>query len=137
MKLDKLKNKVSHLVANGRLDLALNLISENDNSFEFSKSNQVIGLMGRLNSLNRDDRSGLITPQQSNMRRNQISHAILSLCDIREEIASINTKTKNTAVPVFEPKVSFKKIKSVLKGIRGDDNAINYYEAVDAIADLF
>ena len=136
MELKKLKNSVMDLIANNRIENALNFISLNDKSFKYSKTNEVMLLMSRFNALNRDDRLGTITNQQSNMRRNQIVQSILSICEIKE--GSVNLKGNlNIEKAVQLTGVSLKEIKSALKKLKNDKDDINYYEAVDILADLF
>ncbi len=132
MKLENLKKQVSVHIANNQLSEALNIISKNDNLFEYSKSSEVILLMGRLTSLKKDTMLGTLSNSNSNLEHNKIVSAILGMLNIKERAVKIqqNESTQHS-------KVSFSDIKKALKEIKGKNNKIYYYNAIDVLSDLF
>ena len=71
----KLKSmeKVRNLIASGRLDQALTLLSKEYNSTE------VIQLQERLSTLSRDNRMGILSNAEANLERNKITASTLAL----------------------------------------------------------
>jgi len=71
--------EASELIANARLEEALRLVRQVARAKAPHLENDLINLTGRYNRLERDERNGLLLPQQAQLQRNQITHALLSL----------------------------------------------------------
>ena len=69
------------LVMNGKLDKALKNLLEITANGDQDAHNSLIMLSGRLSNLKKDANLGVITNEQSNLNRNRITHALLSILD--------------------------------------------------------
>jgi len=100
MEQTKLKSmeKIRSLIAKGRLDQALTLLSEQYNSDEIS------GLQERLSTLTRDKRMGILTHSEASIERNKITIATLGLLtELADEAAKSTLPAKDQQAPAPPP----------------------------------
>ena len=89
--IENLKSEVRDLIAKGQSKQALEYLQYNISHYETDLNNSVILLQGRLNSLNREERMGIISNSNANLTRNQITASLISLV---EDLTDYET-TKN------------------------------------------
>jgi len=92
----KQMDRIRDLIAKGKLDQALTLLSEQYNS------NEITLLQGRIKKLNRDNRMGILTNSEANLERNKITAATLDLLTElakEKEEASSSTPTRDHQEP--------------------------------------
>lgn len=90
-----------NLIGQGRVDTVLKELYDFGKNLNESTFNDITLLLSRFNHLERNERLGLISSQESGLERSRITHAALELSnDIEREVSEI--RIKNASFLVYE-----------------------------------